>query len=249
MIVCAHNEQEYIDDCLKSILSQTLKPRSIIVILDRCTDKTEEIVRSILPQSALIVRKDAQAWRNSISENLEIGRSKATGQALAIVDADMVIPVNFLEQLLPQLKEYSSVSARARTDPTRGFLNKLVSSWERTYRLAPYGRQPRGGVRVISMSDLNEIGGFHDVIAWDTDLDIRFRKSGHRVRLDPGLTVLHRRRMTLRRSASYQIQMGRARRELGVSFSRTLLHSLFRVRPFVVYGYIRGKDSLKTKNP
>ena len=203
----------------------------------------KEIARGTLPPTAIIVKKEAQEWRNSISENLEIARTKATGQALAIIDADMVLPVNFLEQLLPQLKEYASVSAIARTDPTQGLVNMVVSSWERTYRVTPFGRQPRGGARVISMVDLKEIGGFRDVISWDTDLDIRFRRAGRKVRLDPGLTVLHRRRMTLRRSIAYQIQMGRARRELDVSLGRTLIHSIFRLRPFVIYGYVRGGSS------
>ena len=153
----------------------------------------------------------------------------------------MVIPADFLAKLLPELKEFAVVSAVARTDPSRGILNWLVSSWERTYRFTPMGTQPRGGARVISTKDLDGVGGFRDVYAWESDLDTRLRASGRKLKLDTSVEVLHRRRMTIRHSIFYQIQAGRARRDLGVSASRTLLHSLFRLRPFVIYGYFIGE--------
>ena len=238
----AHNEQEYIGDCLKSVVAQTFEPQLVIVVLDRCTDETETIARGVLRgRESLILKKNAASWRNSISENLEMARMKARGEAFVIVDADMVVPSNFLQCLVPQLREYSVVSALAKTDPSRGWLNRLVGFWEGTYRIAPGGPQPRGGARAISKGNLDEIGGFRDVYSWETDLDSRLRRAGHKVRMDPNISVLHRRKMTFRRSVSYQIQAGRARRELGSSFSRTLLHSIFRLRPFVVYGYLRGK--------
>lgn len=242
VIVCAHNEECNIGVCLRAVLAQTVPPSQIIIVLDRCTDKTENVAKKTLGiHSPVLVRKEAQRWKNSISENLELARAKATGAALVVVDADIVVPPDFLERILPQLKEYSSVSATARTDSSQGLLNELVSIWEKTYRLAPFGQQPRGGARGISASDLEKLGGFRDVIAWDSDIDSRFRKSRLKVKLDNTLFVLHRRRMTLRRSVAYQIQAGKARKELGVSFGLTLMHSVFRLRPFVVYGYLRAR--------
>ncbi len=241
MVVCAHNEEYYVQDCLESILRQTVQPSLIIVVADKCTDRTVETARRILRDSSyLVIEKTENRWKNSISENLELARGKATGGAFAIVDADMTIPPDYLERLLLQLGEYSSVSAVAKTDPARGLVNRLVSFWERTYRVTPLGQQPRGGVRAISRQALDTSGGFRDVIAWDSDLDNRLRETGAKVKLDPTLMVLHRRKMTLRYSVSYQIQAGKARRELGVSLGRTLLHSVFRLRPFVVYGYFKG---------
>ena len=240
IIVCARNEESYIETCLRSILDQTLKPSVIVFVADRCDDRTEDLARDLLPKgSSVIIEKNRSAWKNSISENLELARGRARGDAFVIVDADMVVPIYFLERLLPELGEYASVSALAKTDPRRGFLNRLVNFWENTYRLAPLGEQPRGGCRAVSMRALNEVGGFHDVKAWDTDLDMRLKKAGYRVRLDRDTVVLHRRRMTLSRSISYQVRAGRARRELGIGPGRTLLHSLVRLRPFVLYGYLK----------
>ncbi len=241
IVVCAHNEEMYIVPCLRSIRAQTVPPSLIIVVLDRCKDNTKNLaISEVSSRDALILKKDVTRWKNSIPENLELGRINAKGNALVIVDADMVVPPNFLERLLPQTNKHASVSAVARTDPDRGHLNRLVSIWERTFRFAPFGEQPRGGCRAVSLRALSEIGGFRDVIAWDSDLDKRLRKSGYRVRLDRTIVVLHTRKMTMRRSIKYQIETGKARRQLGIGFGRTLLHSLIRLRPFVIYGYFKG---------
>jgi len=239
VLVCAHNEEDYIGDCLESILRQKPAAGLIIVVADRCTDRTVDLAKQQLSRSrSLILQKDHLKWRNSISENLQLGFSNASGDALVIVDADMTIPPDFLMITVPQTDRFAVVSAIVRTDSSRSILNRLVSFWELSYSFSPIGEQPRGGARTISMRALRAVGGFRDVYAWETDLDIRLRRAGFKVRLDKGVIALHRRRMTLARSIAYQKQAGRARRELGISPVRTLLHSIIRMRPFVLIGYL-----------
>ncbi|MBO0888383.1 glycosyltransferase family 2 protein [Candidatus Bathyarchaeota archaeon] len=241
VLVCAHNEEAYIGDCLDSVTAQTQIPALVIVVADRCTDRTEEIARQKLSSvPSLILEKDRSSWQNNISENLQMGLEKAKGVALVVVDADMVIPQRFLEALLSGLDSLAAVSALVRTDPSRGLLNRLVAAWELTYRFTPLGEQPRGGARAIATKPLRLVGGFRDVYAWESDLDTRLRKAGFKVKLDRNVSVLHRRKMTVARSVAYQIQAGRARKELHVSLLRTLLHSIVRLRPFVVVGYLSG---------
>ena len=238
MAIPAHNEEKYIEDCIRSILQQTIQPAKIILVADKCTDRTVEIATSILPvDRSTILRKENVRWNNTYSENLELARQEAVGEALFIVDADMTLPKDFIEHLLPQLTEYASVSALAKTDPSQGMLNRVFSIWEKTHRIVPLGEQPRGGARAISIDALTRVKGFRDVFAVDTDLDTRLRQNGYKVRLDRTLTVLHRRRISVPRSVRGQIKAGRARRELGISGKRTVLHSIGRLRPFVIYGY------------
>lgn len=241
VLIPAHNEELFIRECLRSVLGQNRPPDQIIIVADRCTDRTISIAEQVLAgHDFLIVEKHRQEWKNSISENLQLGFEKATGDALVIVDADMIVSPRFLETLLQELNEFAVVSALVRTDPSGGGLNRLVSAWERTYAFAPFGEQPRGGARAIAMDPLRTLGGFRDVYAWESDLDRRLRRMGFKVKLDRSVSVLHRRKMTLARSIAYQKQAGRARRELGVSPLRTILHSIIRLRPFVLVGYFRG---------
>ena len=239
VLICAHNEESYIRKSLEGILQQSIPPAQIILVADRCTDKTVAMSKNILPRNSIIIEKRKLLWKNSYAENLEIGRKNAVGEALAIVDADILVPPRFLEKTSASCPEWASVSALVRTDPSQGLMNQLVSLWERSYLFTPLGREPRGGARSISMRALEEAGGFRDVIAPDTDLDIRLKQQGERVKMDTSLVALHLRKMSLMRSVFYQIRAGEARKQLGVSPLRTLLHSIVRIRPFVFYGYIK----------
>ncbi len=239
VLICAHNEESYIRRSLEGILQQSFPPARIILVADRCTDKTVAISKSMLPGNSLVIEKRISLWKNSYAENLEIGRKNAVGEVLAIVDADILVPSLFLEKTSASCQEWASVSALVRTDPSQGLMNQLVSFWERSYLFTPLGREARGGARSVSIRALANVEGFRDVIAPDTDLDIRLRKHGEKVKMDTSLVALHLRKMSLVRSVFYQIKAGEARRQLGVSPLRTLLHSIARLRPFVLYGYIK----------
>jgi GT2 family glycosyltransferase len=193
----------------------------------------------MLPRNSLVIEKRKSLWNNSCAENLEIGRKNAIGEVLAIVDADILVPPLFLEKTSDSCPEWASVSALVWTDPNQGLMNQLVSFWERSYLFTPLGREARGGARSISIRALAKVEGFRDVIAPDTDLDIRLRKHGEKVKMDTSLVALHLRKMSLARSVFYQIKAGEARRQLGVSPLRTLLHSIAWLRPFVLYGYLK----------
>ncbi len=239
VLICAHNEESYIRKSLEGILRQSIPPARIILVADRCTDNTVALSKKMLPKESLIIEKRKSLWKNSYAENLEIGRKNAVGEVLAIVDADILVPSLFLGKTSATCAEWASVSALVRTDPSQGVLNRLVSFWERSYLFTPLGREARGGARSISIRALAKVEGFRDVIAPDTDLDIRLRKHGGKVKMDTSLVALHLRKMSLVRSVFYQIKAGEARRQLGVSPLRTLLHSIARLRPFVLYGYLK----------
>ncbi|TMI17390.1 glycosyltransferase [Candidatus Bathyarchaeota archaeon] len=245
VLICAHNEEAYVRKSLEGILRQSIPPARIILVADRCTDDTVAVSKGILPKNSIVIEKRKKLWKNSYAESLEIGRKNAVGEVLAIVDADILVPTSFLEKTSASCAEWASVSALVRTDPSQGLMNYFVSFWERSYLFAPLGREARGGARSISMRALAEVAGFRDVIAPDTDLDIRLKKHGEKVKMDTSLVALHLRKMSLARSVFYQIKAGEARSQLGVSLLRTLLHSILRLRPFVVYGYLKtqiGKD-------
>ncbi len=241
VLLCAHNEESYVRKSLEGILRQSIPPARIILVADRCTDNTVALSKKMLPKESLIIEKRKSLWKNSYAENLEIGRKNAVGEVLAIVDADILVPSLFLEKTSASCPEWASVSAIVRTDPNQGLMNQLVSFWERSYLFTPLGREARGGARSISLRALADVGGFRDVIAPDTDLDIRLRKHGEKVKMDTSLVALHLRKMSLVRSVFYQIKAGEARRQLGVSPLRALLHSIVRLRPFVLYGYLKTR--------
>lgn len=89
VLITAYNEEEKIERCIDSILSQTYKNYEILIINDGSTDKTDFVIRNI------IATKDKESRIVYISRenkgriaSLNEGIFKANGRYIAIQDAD-----------------------------------------------------------------------------------------------------------------------------------------------------------------
>ena len=236
VICCAHNEEEYVDRSMPNLL-KALKgfPSEIIFVADRCTDNTVEKVRKY---KVKVVEKNWKKWINSYAESLQTGYRNAKGIYVSIVDADVAVPANFLRDMVPMIKgDIVSVSASVVTYSDT-FWNRMIYALEKTRKIAPLGRKPRGAARIILKSALDEINGFRDVPAPDTDIDIRLARQGYKSIARSAVKVYHLRHLSLRKMISGQITSGRGRYAVGVGFLRTIGHSVFRFRPLVICGWI-----------
>ncbi|RLI44517.1 hypothetical protein DRO69_07230 [Candidatus Bathyarchaeota archaeon] len=236
VISCAHNEEEYVDKFFPNLLN-ALKNLSyeIIFVADRCTDDTVEKAKKY---NVKIVEKKQKKWINGYAESLQFGFSYAKGMYVGIVDVDMIIPSNFFKDVMPMLRgNVASVAAQVITYPDT-LWNRLMYAWEKTYRFAPLGRGRYGAARVILKKALDEINGFRDVFATDTDLDIRLAERGYRSVSTSAVKVYHARHMSLESMVNGQIRMGRGRYMVGYGFMRTMGHAIFRFRPFILGGWL-----------
>lgn len=93
VIVCAHNEAQFIRPCLHSLLAQSRVPDEILVINNASTDETAAVARQVPgvrvvdePRKGLVVAR-------------ETGRREARGDILVYVDADCRAPLRWLERV------------------------------------------------------------------------------------------------------------------------------------------------------
>jgi len=243
VICCAHNEEEYVKKSIPSILS-ALKgfPAEVLFVADRCTDKTAELAERY---GVEVINKTWKKWKNSYAESLQTGYLEAEGVYVSIIDADIAVPNNFFIRLLPFVRNrVASVAAEVVTYPDT-FLNRLSHAWEKTYKISPFGGEPRGASRIILKKALDEIDGFRDVPAPDTDLDIRLAQSGYVSLSVSALKTFHLRHLSFSKIINRQLASGRARYELEVSFKRTLAHAVLRLRPFVLSGWLQSWSQKK----
>jgi len=232
VIMPVHNEADYLPISLEIFKEPSIS--ELIVILDRCTDNSEVIVRKNFPD-ARIIKKQRCKWRNSYAENLQLGFKNASGDIICIHDADIKSPPKIFDILIKELKgRVASVSPAIQTYKKASFLNFVYYYWEKTFKLAPLGEEPWGGVRLIRRDCLEKVGGFKDVISPDTQLDIDLREIGYESKLCKDVVCF-------RKSIKSQINSGRMRREIDMPFWRVLGHSIVRLRPFVIYGYLRSE--------
>jgi glycosyltransferase involved in cell wall biosynthesis len=236
VICCAHNEEDYIEKSLSSILN-ALKgfPAEVLVVADRCTDNTVQIARRY---DVTVINKTWKKWENSYAESLQTGYLEAKGTNVSIIDTDIAVPTNFFTELISMMdRDVASVAADVVTFPDT-FWNRIFYSWEKTYNFAPLGKEPYGAARIILKRILDRIGGFQDVPAPDTDLDIRLVKEGYRSLAVSDVKAYHLRHLSLRKIINGQIMNGRARYILGVGFKRTVGHSILRIRPMILQGWM-----------
>ena len=236
VICCAHNEEEYVDRSMPNLL-KALKgfPYEIIFVADRCTDNTVDKGKKYNVQ---IIEKKWKQWENSYAESLQTGYLNTRGVYIGLVDADIAVSANFFKDLIPMIKgNLASISASVVTYPNT-LWNRVMYAWEKTYNIAPLGREPRGAARVILKKALDDINGFRDVPAPDTDIDIRLAKEGYKSIATSAVKVYHIRHTSFGIMVNGQINSGRGRYALGISLVRTMGHALFRFRPLVIGGWI-----------
>ena len=99
IIVPVWNVYDYIDDCLKSLVKQTLKDIEIIVVNDGSPDNSQEIIDKY-------VKKYPDKVRSYIKENggqgsaRNLGIKKARGKYLSFVDSDDFVDPDFAKDMV-----------------------------------------------------------------------------------------------------------------------------------------------------
>ncbi len=94
----AHNEEQYIARCLESLARQNIG-LEIVVCLNVCTDRTEEIVRDFAKKSPWPVKILFEA-RKGVSWARQAACLAASGEILASADADAVYPPDWAARIV-----------------------------------------------------------------------------------------------------------------------------------------------------
>lgn len=94
IVIPAHNEEKYLPKCLQSIKEASAPypgQVEIIVVLNRCTDRTETIAKAY---GCLTVKNEDK----NLSKIRNAGAKLAKGEILVTIDADTCMTPNFLKR-------------------------------------------------------------------------------------------------------------------------------------------------------
>lgn len=97
LIVPVYNVEEYLDDCLNSLINQTLKDIEIICIDDESTDNSLEVLKSFARKDKRVKVFSCNHGGLGISRNR--GIKKATGEYIAFIDSDDWMELDFCEKV------------------------------------------------------------------------------------------------------------------------------------------------------
>src|SRR5574341_590559 len=94
IIVPTYNEEQYIENCLKSLVTQDYSKSEfeIIVSDSSSNDRTVEIARPIADKVVITKKRGIAHGRN-------FGANNSAGEILLFVDADVALDKNFLKNV------------------------------------------------------------------------------------------------------------------------------------------------------
>ncbi|MBQ9688800.1 glycosyltransferase family 2 protein [bacterium] len=202
VMVPAHNEGAVIEETVKNILQMDYENFELIVIDDRSTDNTAEVLRRIEQEHAnvkcLYREKDAFPGKSAVlNDALKI----AKGEAILVFDADARVDRDFLSKLIPHLESEPDVGAvQARKVVSNKDVNLLTRCQNNEQTLDAHfqiGRDAvkgavelRGNGELIKRKALEDIGGWNNyTIVDDLDMSTRRQIKGWDVRYCPDAIV------------------------------------------------------------
>lgn len=206
-VVIAYNEARNIERCLRSVLGQQGAPvLEVVVVDDASTDGTPAIVASLS-------REDRRVKLVHLATNGGRGNARATGvdstsgQFVAMVDGDIVLPADWLERCLAMLEGCDAAGGKAVPDGDVAYLH-------RTFRLSPRGRSSTmtltGNNALFRREVFDRVGFDRDLTEGeDIALNHDMARAGLRSTLVPSLTVDHCESKSFSQSLRWLYQSGK----------------------------------------
>lgn len=201
VLIPAHNEESVIADTVKNVLSMSYTNIEIIVIDDRSSDNTAQVITDIASKyenvHALIRNKDAFPGKSAVlNDAFEI----AKGDAILVFDADAEVEPDFLDKMLPKLEPSDVGAVQARKIIKNKDVNILTRCQNNEYTMDTHlqvGRDAvkgavelRGNGELIKREAIQDIGGWNNyTITDDLDMSTRLHIKGWDVRMCPETCV------------------------------------------------------------
>lgn len=175
VVVPAYNEEKLLPLCLQHLLNQNFRGEwEIIVVNGPSTDKTQEIAESLADKVVRVNRLGVGLARKK-------GCEVATAPIIAVTDADVFVPTNWLSRIVEYFKTHpESVAISGPYIFTNNLLLNILSLIVRPIafiiNLSMIGAPPMSGTNSAFRRQTYILaGGYDSKIAALEDLDLAIR--------------------------------------------------------------------------
>jgi glycosyltransferase involved in cell wall biosynthesis len=173
IVIPARNEEKHLQKCLDSIydsINLTKLDYEIVVVINRCSDKTEEIAKS---NHCIIVHSD----KKNLSAIRNAGADAASGKILVTIDADSRVSKNMFSNIYKVISTKRYIGGGVMIFPERLSLGIFLTGLS----LVPITIWHRilGGLFFVLLKDFREIGGFNEEYFSAEDIEFAKRLKSH----------------------------------------------------------------------
>ncbi len=195
ILIPAHNEEFVIKETVDNILALEYENFEVIIIDDRSTDNTEEVLKGLSDQydnlSCHIRDKNAFPGKSAVLNEI---LPYTKGEVICVFDADARVKPNFLKKIIPYLFDVEVGAVQARKIISNKNFNILTRCQDNEYALDTHfqlGRdcikgavELRGNGQLVKKEALIDIGGWNNyTLTDDLDLSTRLHLKGWDIRL------------------------------------------------------------------
>ena len=109
VVVITRNAEEFMYDCLDSLVNQSVKPMEVLVVDANSTDKTQDIVKEYSKKWDIVKLLEHPGTRG---EGRNFGAKKAAGEIVAFMDADAIANALWVDEMTKAMENADVVAGK-----------------------------------------------------------------------------------------------------------------------------------------
>lgn len=190
IIIPAHNEEEFLNNCLHSFVAQTQPPEELIIVDDNSTDATFEVASNFAVTHnwiKVVQRKssDIHIPGKKVVDTFNYGLQYVSDfDLIGKFDADIILPPNYFEQM----RNHFQSNWKLGMCSGLLYINK-GNDW--TYEKIAAKTHVRGPIKLYHKACFNKIDGLRPATGWDTVDTLLTKYHGFETLTDKNLKVKH----------------------------------------------------------
>ncbi len=227
VVIPAHNEASFLRGTLDALVTQSLRPKKVVVVNDNSSDDTAHIISEYVAKDCIFHQLDSTSTAEHMPGSKVIDAFTKGLELLdddydfiVKLDADLILPINYFERIAQIFKNNAQIGIAG------GFIYEQNKQQEWQLNHPMDKNHVRGAFKSYSKQCFKSIGGLKSAMGWDTVDELLAQFHGFITHTDDTLRVKHLRPTGKAYNAKAKFLQGRAMYTMRYGFWISCIASL-----------------------